>query len=207
MTEQDAAVPEDAELWLIRHGETEWSQAGKHTSVTDLPLTARGEKQAAALRRRLADLAPALVLCSPRLRAQATAKLAGLSIDDTDPDLAEWNYGEYEGRTSAEIRADVPGWTLFRDGVPGGETAGQVGARADRVLARAREALQRGPVVMIGHGHMSRVLGARWIGLPATGAAHLLLAAASISILGTQYGDPVLTHWNLTNPADDEGDR
>jgi len=206
MTEQDAAVPDGAELWLIRHGETEWSLAGKHTSVTDLPLTARGELQAAALRRALVGLSPSLVLCSPRLRAQATAKLAGLAISDTDPDLAEWNYGEYEGRTSAEIREDVPGWSLFTHGVPGGEAAADVSARADRVLARARAAMERGPVVLIGHGHMSRVLGARWIGLPAIGAANLLLAAASISILSTQYGEPVLKHWNLPNP-DNEGDR
>jgi probable phosphoglycerate mutase len=202
----DSALPDDAQLWLVRHGETEWSLSGRHTSVTDLELTPHGERQAAALAPRFAHLKPALVLSSPRRRAQDTAKLAGLHVDDVDPDLAEWNYGDYEGRTSAEIREDVPGWTLFTDGVPNGETAEQVGARADRVLQRARAALADGPVVLVGHGHFSRVLGARWIGLPPDGAANLLLDAASVSLLSAQYGAAVLKNWNLPNP-ENEGDR
>lgn len=200
------ALADGVSLWLIRHGETEWSLAGRHTSVSDLPLTARGERQAAALAPLLAEVEPALVLTSPRQRAQHTAKRAGLQIDDVDPDLAEWSYGDYEGRTSAEIRTETPGWTLFTHGAPNGESAEEVTVRADRVLARAREALERGPVVLIGHGHLSRVLGARWIGLPATGAANLLLGAGSVSVLSSQYGVPVIKQWNLANP-ENKGDR
>jgi len=199
-------LPDGVRLWLVRHGETEWSKAGKHTGVTDLPLTARGEAQAAALAPLLADVRPALVLASQRARAQHTAKLAGLQVDEIDPDLAEWDYGDYEGLTSREIRQTVPGWTLLTHGVPNGETAEQVRVRADRVLARARAALAQGPVVLVGHGHFSRVLGARWIGLPVAGAANLLLGAASASILSAQYGVPTLRNWNLPNP-ENEGDR
>ena len=194
MTEQDAAVPDGAELWLIRHGETEWSLAGKHTSVTDLPLTARGELQAAALRRALVGLSPSLVLCSPRLRAQATAKLAGLAISDTDPDLAEWNYGEYEGLTSRQIREQAPGWLLFRDGCPGGETPQDVGARADRVIARVREV--DGNVALFAHGHILRVLAARWIALPASAGQHFLLDTGTLSVLGYYQETPAMKIWN-----------
>src|SRR5581483_11239219 len=153
-------LPDDVALWLVRHGETEWSASGRHTGVTDLPLTPAGRRQAEAVREVLGDLRPALVLSSPRSRALVTAELAGLAVDDVTDDLAEWDYGDYEGKTTAEIREDVPGWTLFDDGVPGGETSEQVGARADRVLTRAAAALPEGPVVLVGHGHFSRVLGA-----------------------------------------------
>jgi broad specificity phosphatase PhoE len=194
-------LPEHAVLWIVRHGETEWSASGKHTSTTDLPLTAAGERQAAAVRDILGDLRPVLVLSSPRQRALQTARLAGLEVTETTEDLAEWAYGEYEGRTTEEIRESVPGWTIWRDGVPGGESASAVGERADRVLTRAARALHDGPVVLVGHGHFSRVLGARWIGLPVSAGGNLLLGTAAPSLLGAQYGSPVVNRWNLPNPA------
>jgi broad specificity phosphatase PhoE len=196
-----AALSDDVELWLVRHGETEWSAAGRHTGRTDLPLTAAGEQQAAALRPMLAALSPALVLASPRRRAQETARLAGLVVHETTEDLAEWEYGDYEGRTTHEIRRDDPNWSIFRCGAPGGESPQRVGERADRVLARAAQALSEGPVVLVGHGHFSRVLGARWIGLPVACGANLLLGTAAPSILGTQYGAPAIVRWNIPNPA------
>jgi broad specificity phosphatase PhoE len=149
----------------------------------------------------LAELRPSLVLSSPRKRALDTAELAGLDVDESTEDLAEWNYGRYEGRTSREIRAEQPGWSLWTDGPLGGETAEEVGARADRVLRRAVQALPDGPVVLVGHGHFSRVLGARWIGLPVSGGEHLLLGTAAPSILGAQYGAAAIVRWNIPNPA------
>jgi len=194
-------LPDDVELWIVRHGETEWSASGQHTSVTDLRLTPDGEKQAAGLRDMLADVHPVLVLCSPRRRALDTATLAGLAVDDVTDDLAEWSYGDYEGRTTAEIREDDPDWTIWTHGAPGGETAAEIRTRADRVLGRAAERLPEGPVVLVGHGHFSRALGARWIGLPVTAGANLLLNTAAPSVLGAQYGAPTLVRWNLPNPA------
>jgi broad specificity phosphatase PhoE len=194
-------LPEHVQLWIVRHGETEWSASGQHTSVTDLPLTEDGRKQAAAVRTVIGDLQPARVLSSPRARALDTARLAGLAVDEVTDDLAEWNYGSYEGRTTDEIRADVPGWSIWTHGVPGGETAAQIAVRADRVLHRAAGALRDGPVVLIGHGHFSRALGACWIGLPVSAGANLLLGTAAPSLLGAQYGAPVITRWNLPNPA------
>lgn len=194
-------LPDDAQLWLVRHGETEWSAAGRHTSRTDVALTEAGERQARALAATLADLRPVLVLCSPRRRARDTAELAGLHVDEVSEDLAEWNYGGYEGRTTHEIRAERPGWSIWADGVPDGETEAQVGARADRVLDRARQAVLDGPVVLVGHGHFSRVLGARWLGMSVSGGAHLLLGTAAPSILGAQYGAPAIVRWNLPNPV------
>jgi probable phosphoglycerate mutase len=198
-------LPEDVRLWLVRHGETEWSASGRHTGRTDIPLTPRGEEQARALRPLLSGLTPVLVLCSPRQRAIHTAELAGLEHVEVDDELAEWDYGDYEGRTTAEIRETRPGWALWHDGVENGETIAQVGARADRVLARVTDALSRGPVVLVAHGHISRVLGARWIGLPVSAGANLLLGTAAPSLLSTQYGAPVIAHWNLPNPASGEG--
>jgi broad specificity phosphatase PhoE len=188
-------------IWLVRHGETEWSASGQHTGLTDIPLTDAGRKQAEALRDMLADVHPALVMCSPRARAQETAELCGLTVDETTEDLAEWDYGTYEGRTSDEIREDVPDWTIWTHGAPGGETSAQIRARADRVLHRCLGAVTDGPVVLVGHGHFSRVLGARWIGLPVAGGANLLLGTAAPSVLGAQYGVPVIDRWNLPNPA------
>lgn len=195
------AIPEGARLWLIRHGDTEWSRSGQHTGRTDLPLLPDGEIQARALQKVLADVHPALVLCSPRQRAQQTAALAGLRVDAIAPDLAEWDYGDYEGLTTSQIRALVPGWTIWTHGVPGGESIEQVSARADRVLRRAAAALSEGPVILLAHGHISRVLGARWIDLPAAAGANLLLGTAAPSVLSWQYDAPVIAQWNLPNPA------
>jgi len=194
-------LPDHVALWIVRHGETEWSVSGQHTSVTDLPLTAAGRRQAAAVREVIGEISPALVLSSPRQRATETASLAGLTVDETTEDLAEWAYGAYEGRTSSQIREEVPDWVIWRDGVRDGESIASVQARADRVLARAAAALSGGPVVLVGHGHFSRVLGARWIGLPAAAGGNLLLGTAAPSLLGAQYGVPVIDRWNLPNPA------
>ena len=188
------------QLWLIRHGETEWSKSGQHTGSTEIDLTEEGRAQAVALRPMLAQLHPALVLCSPRRRAQDTAALAGLHVDAIDPDLAEWDYGDYEGRTTADIRRDVPGWTLWTHGVPNGETAAEVARRADRVIARARTHLSDGAVVLVAHGHISRVIGARWIELPPQSGGNLALGTAAPSLLGEQHGLPVIDRWNLPNP-------
>ena len=196
------ALPEGVALWLVRHGETEWSRSGQHTGRTDVALTEQGRQQARALAPLLAEVRPTLVLVSPRARAQETARLAGLVVDGVDDDLAEWDYGDYEGRTTAAIRADAPGWTLWRDGVPNGETLPAVVARADRVLDRARAALPTGPVVLVAHGHISRVIGARWIELPGAAGEHLLLGTAAPSLLSTQYGAAVIERWNLPNPTE-----
>jgi broad specificity phosphatase PhoE len=194
-------LPDHIALWLLRHGETEWSRSGQHTSRTDIALTPAGEDQARAMGNLLGDLSPSLVLSSPRRRAVDTAQLAGLTVDGTTEDLAEWNYGEYEGRTTDEIREDDPDWTVWTGTTPGGESRDEIAARADRVLARAAAVLPEGTVVLVGHGHFSRVLAARWIGLPVSGGAHLLLGTAAPSVLGAQYGVPVIERWNLPNPA------
>ncbi len=194
-------LPDGVALWLVRHGETQWSKAGRHTGRTDVRLTAHGERQAVNLRAVLAAVHPVLVLCSPLERARATARLAELSVDAIDDDLAEWDYGDFEGRTAAEIRAEVPDWTLWTHGVPNGETAAEVGARADRVLRRAAESLGRGAVVLIAHGHICRVIGARWIGLPVSAGGHLTLATAAPSLLSRQYSIPVIDRWNIPNPV------
>ncbi|HSV68082.1 MAG TPA: histidine phosphatase family protein [Mycobacteriales bacterium] len=195
-------MTQQARLWLVRHGETEWSRTGRHTSHTDLPLTPYGERQARELAPVLAGLTPALVLSSPLERAQRTAELAGLDQICIEPDLVEWDYGEYEGRTTPEIRQARPGWTIWTGDPPGGETAAQVAARVDRVLARARAALPAGQVVLMTHGHAGRVLAARWLGLgPAEGRLFALLPAA-VCVLGTEHGDPVLDRWNLPTPPD-----
>jgi broad specificity phosphatase PhoE len=195
-------ISDSAQLWLVRHGATEWSESGRHTGVSEVELTALGEKQAAALADMLADVAPEFVLCSPRQRAQRTAELAGLRVDVVDDDLAEWNYGTYEGRTTAEIRKEVPDWTIWTYGAPGGETAAEISERADWVLARAAKHLDDGPVVLIGHGHFSRALGVRWIDLPIEHGASLLLGTAAPSLLGAQHGARAIVHWNLPNPAE-----
>jgi len=186
-----------AEIILIRHGETEWSAAGKHTSVTDLDLTARGEDQARAVGAYLAGRDLAAVLVSPRKRATRTAELAGLGPVTVDEDLAEWNYGEYEGITSAEIRRSRADWSLWTDGAPGGETPAQVAARLDRVLERAAAYLaEGGDVALIAHGHSLRVAGARWIGLGPEAGGLLHLDTATVSVLGTEHDRPVIIRWN-----------
>jgi probable phosphoglycerate mutase len=184
-----------AELWLIRHGETAWSLSGQHTGRTDLPLTARGVKEAEMLARRLARKAFALVLTSPLLRARETCRLVGLLAQArTEPDLLEWNYGALEGQTSGEIRKAMPGWTIWTGPWPGGETPEEVGARADRVISRALEA--GGDVALFAHGHLLRVLAARWLGLPPVGGRYFALDTASLSALGYDREERVIRSWN-----------
>jgi probable phosphoglycerate mutase len=186
------------EIVLVRHGQTEWSASGQHTSVTDLPLTGTGVRQARALHPALAGRAFAAVLCSPRLRATHTAELAGLTVTAIDDDLAEWFYGDYEGLTTKEIRAGNPGWDLFRDGCPGGESPQQVGARIDRILDRARAALESGgDVALVAHGHSLRVVTARWLDQPVAAGSRYRLDTATLSTLGYEHGRPVLTSWNV----------
>ncbi|MFI5046109.1 MAG: histidine phosphatase family protein [Acidimicrobiia bacterium] len=183
------------DIVLARHGETEWSASGRHTSFTDVALTARGREQAAALRGRLARWSFAAVLTSPRRRARDTCELAGVGAQaEVDDDLAEWDYGEYEGRTTPEIHEQDPGWTIFTGNPPGGETAAQVGARADRVLSRA--AAVDGPVALFSHGHFLRVLGARWVALDAADGRLLGLDTATLSVLGHERDQRVLRMWN-----------
>jgi broad specificity phosphatase PhoE len=183
------------ELWLIRHGETEWSRSGQHTGRTDIPLTAAGERQAALLGRRLAGRKFARVLTSPLLRARATGQLAGHGdVAQDEPDLMEWDYGAYEGRTTAQIREEVPGWTIWNGGVRGGESADQVGARCDRVIARCAEV--DGDVALFAHGHVLRILAARWLGFPAAAGRYLALDTASLSVLGHEHEARVIRNWN-----------
>lgn len=184
---------------LIRHGQTTWSASGQHTSVTDLDLTAHGEQQARTVSALLAGLQldPVTVWSSPRLRARRTAELAGLVVDEVVEDLSEWNYGDYEGITSKQIHVDRPGWSIFTDGAPGGETPQQVTDRADRVLALAREALVDGDVALVCHGHMSRVLAVRWVGLPITAGSLILMDPAAVTVLGTYHGAPCIEHANV----------
>jgi broad specificity phosphatase PhoE len=188
------------EILLIRHGETTWSASHRHTSYTDLELTPDGERQARALAAVLAGRRFARVLASPRRRALRTAQLAGLEVTATDPDLAEWNYGEYEGRTTADISTDRPHWNIWTDGCPGGESPEQVGARLDRVLDHVTPLLERGTVALIGHAHSLRVLGARWIGLPPAGGGLLRLDTATVSVLGHEHGRQVILRWNQPVP-------
>jgi broad specificity phosphatase PhoE len=188
-------IARDVRIVLVRHGETEWSSSGRHTSFTDVALTAQGRSEARPLAARLAGIDFALVLTSPRQRARDTCALAGLGgrAEVTD-DLAEWDYGAYEGQTMAEIRRDVPNWTIFSHGVPDGEAAAAVAARADRVIERACEA--GGMVALFSHGHFLRVLGARWVGLPASAGALLALDTATLSFLGHEREQRVLRMWN-----------
>jgi len=190
-------------LILIRHGETEWSKQGKHTGRTDVPLTATGEKAAVELAGDLAARPIVAVFASPAQRAQQTAQLAGLHDVRCDPDLQEWDYGGYEGRTTAEIRDQRPGWYLWRDGViPGdaehpGESIDQVAARAGAVLARARPLLADGDVALVAHGHTLRVLTAGWLGLEPEGGRLFRLGTGTLCTLGTEHGEPVITTWNV----------
>jgi broad specificity phosphatase PhoE len=191
------------ELILVRHGETEWSKAGRHTGRTDIPLTAAGEVRAAELAPMLARRQIRAVFTSTAARAIRTAELAGLGGARQDPDLQEWDYGGYEGRTTAEIQAERPGWYLWRDGViPGdaahpGETVEQVGARVDAVLARVRPLLDDGNVALVAHGHVLRVLTARWLGLEPAGGRLFRLDTGTLSALGTEHGMPVIQSWNI----------
>jgi broad specificity phosphatase PhoE len=181
-------------VWLVRHAETEWSRTGKHTGRTDIPLTDNGRDVARSMRARLEGHAFALVLCSPLARARETAKLAGLECSGLRDDLLEWDYGEYEGITTPEIRERRPGWYLWRDGVPGGETPDDVAVRCDRVIAEARAA--DGDVALVAHGHILRALGARWVDEPAAFGGRLHLGTGSISVLGYEREVATIALWN-----------
>ncbi len=187
-------------IWLARHGETAWSLSGQHTGLTDLPLTERGARNARQLGERLQGLTFAKVFTSPLQRATRTCELAGFgAVAEVDRDLLEWNYGDYEGRTSADIHRERPDWQLFRDGCPGGELPSQVGARADRVVSRVRAI--EGDVLIFSSGHFLRVLAARWLGLEAAGGQHFLLGTASLSALGYEHNlsQSVIRLWGETS--------
>ena len=182
-------------VFAIRHGETAWSLSGQHTGTTDIPLTDNGRRLAERLRPALACETFALVLTSPLARARETCALAGLGDRAVvDPDLVEWNYGRYEGLTPEQIHAVAPGWLIFRDGSPGGESPDQVGARVDRVIGRARGT--DGDVALFAHGHVLRVLAARWLGLPPAGGQHFLLETGTLSVLGYYHDVPAVKVWN-----------
>jgi probable phosphoglycerate mutase len=181
--------------FLIRHGETEWSLSGQHTGTTDIPLTENGRNAASALKPLLTRATFALVLTSPLQRARQTCELAGLGDRaEVDANLMEWNYGQYEGLTSKQIHATAPGWMLFNDGCPGGESPAQVGARVDRLITRIRSV--EGDTALFAHGHIFRVFAARWLGLPATAGSHFLLDTATVSVLSHYRGIPAVKRWN-----------
>jgi len=191
----DPTEPARPELWLVRHGETEWARLGRHTGRTDVPLTDTGREQARALGRRLAGHSFTLVMTSPLLRAAATAALAGFGdVAIVNPDLQEWDYGALEGRLTTEIRDDYPGWSIWTGPWPQGETADQVATRADRVIARAREG--PGDVLVFAHGHLLRVLAARWLALPPASGGLFALTTATLSILGWERETAVIETWN-----------
>ena len=182
-------------IYLLRHGETEWSRSGKHTGVTDVPLTELGRSSARQLQPVLASETFALVLSSPLARARETCELAGLGSQlQLEADLVEWNYGEYEGLTTKQIQQARPGWSVFRDGCPGGEMPEQVAARADRVLAKVRSTT--GNVALFAHGHILRALAARWIDLPVSYGERFLLDTATLNVLGYYYDSTAIKIWN-----------
>jgi probable phosphoglycerate mutase len=184
-------------VYLARHGETAWSVSGQHTGLSDIPLTPRGERNARRLADRLKGLTFARVFTSPLQRARRTCELAGFGgVAEVDPDLVEWNYGDYDGMTTAEIQQRRPGWQLFRDGCPHGESLAEVGARADRVIARVRAV--KGDVLIFSSSHFLRVLGARWCGLEPSGGRYFVLDTAALSIVGYEHNEqePVVRLWN-----------
>ena len=186
-------------VYLARHGETEWSLSGQHTGLTDLPLTERGERNARQLGRRLGKLTFAKVYTSPLQRAFRTCELAGFgAVAEVDRDLVEWNYGDYEGRRTKDIHAERPGWQIFRDGCPGGESPEEIGARADRVVQRVRAV--SGHVLLFSSGHFLRVFAARWLGLETAGGQYLMLSTASLSALSYEHtvSQPAIALWNDT---------
>jgi broad specificity phosphatase PhoE len=192
-------------IYVARHGETAWSITGQHTGLTDLPLTERGEHNASRLKDRLKDLDFKQVYVSPLQRARRTCELAGFgAVAEIDPDLVEWDYGQYEGRRSAEIHAERPDWELFRDGCPGGESPAQVAVRADRVVSRLREV--SGNALVFSSGHFIRVLASRWLGIaPTANSRYFLLGTASLSALGYDQGvsRPVIQLWNETRHVEE----
>jgi len=186
------------EIWLVRHGQTEWSLSGAHTGRTDIPLTEEGRRQAMALRKLLNGRPFSMVLSSPLQRALETCKLAGYGdVVQVDPNLQEWNYGDYEGRTTAEILKQRPGWSLFRDGVPNGESIEQAAIRAEAVLARAMHA--GGDVALFAHGHILRIMTACWLELPPSDARLFALGTATVSTLGYERDQCVISRWNLSS--------
>jgi len=187
---------DEPDVWLVRHGETEWSRSGQHTGLTDLAMTASGEDAARALGGLLAGTPFDLVLCSPLGRARRTAELAGFTQVQIEPDLIEWDYGDYEGRTRKDIHSERPDWSIWTDGAPNGETPDQVTARMDRVVATCRAA--GGRVLLFLHGHALRALAARWIAQPVTVGAHLPLDTAKVSVLGHDRGTSTIDRWNAT---------
>lgn len=185
------------DLWLVRHGETLWARLGRHTGRTDIPLTEAGREQARELGRALLDHPFDLVLTSPLSRASETAALAGFSDASPDPDLSEWDYGDLEGLTTEEITANLPDWSIWTGPWPGGETADDVARRADRIVARAREA--HGDALVFAHGHLLRVLAARWLGLRPSAGRLFALGTATVSVLGWERDRPVIDAWNVTD--------
>ena len=189
-------VRQSRKIWLIRHGETEWTKSGQHTGRTEIPLTEHGRQRAQAVGRMLRDQSFSLVLISPRQRAQDTARLAGLDAGaQIDDNLHEWDYGIYEGRTTADIQKEVPNWSIWDSPILEGETGDQVAHRADRVIERALKA--DGAVALFAHGHILRVLAARWIGLDFKGGRLLALDTGSVSILGYEHSTQVISQWNF----------
>ena len=186
----------ERQIWIVRHGETEWSKAGRHTGRSDIPLTDLGRRQAGALAGRLADHRFALVISSPRSRAVETARLAGFGDPVIDPDLREWDYGEFEGRTTADIRTEIPDWSVWTGPWRGGETVAQVGVRTDRLIERCLDPGVEGDVLLFAHGHLLRILAARWIHLPAGGGRHFALGTATIGILGWERTNRAIETWN-----------
>lgn len=183
------------QIYLVRHGETEWSLSGQHTGITDIPLTAKGRRIANLFEPLFAKLSVALVLTSPLERARTTCELARINSQvEIDRDLMEWNYGEYEGLTTKQIHAKSPEWMLFRDGCPGGESPEQVTTRVDRVIARVRAT--EGDVVLFSHGHILRVLAARWLGFPSMAGCHFMLDTATLSILSYYQSFATVKQWN-----------
>ncbi len=187
----------ERQIWLVRHGETEWARLGRHTGRTDIPLTETGREQARSLGRRLVGRSFALVAKSPLSRAADTAALAGFGERAVpDEDLLEWDYGALEGRLTADIRLDFPDWSIWTGPWPDGESADDVGARADRVIERCRSAEVTGDALLFAHGHLLRVVAARWLGLPAASGGLFALSTGTLSILGWDRGRPVIETWN-----------
>jgi broad specificity phosphatase PhoE len=186
----------ERQVWLVRHGETEWAKSGRHTGRSDIPLTDFGRRQAEALAHRLAGRRFSLVLTSPRSRAAETARLAGFPDATIEPDLGEWDYGEFEGRTTADIRTEIPDWSIWKGPWREGETVEAVGRRADRIIERCLEPAVDGDVLLFAHGHLLRVLAARWIRLPADAGRLFALGTATIGILGWERNNRVIETWN-----------
>lgn len=194
MSDSASPGPAQHDVWLIRHGATEWSKAGQYTSITDLPLLTDGEQAAREIRTRLAEHSFARVLTSPRHRARRTAELAGFPDAVVDERLVEWAYGDYEGLTSAQIRRIEPGWTLWTHSVPNGESAADLTTRLDMVIEEIR-ALD-GPALIFGHGHALRAMAARWLGLEVSAGKYFVLGTSTVSVLGWDKSTPAIEHWN-----------